>query len=157
MKLDINQPIHTQGQGAPADAAHRTIRFTVSLPEELLKILDDKVNQKNYSSRSEYIRDLIRHEIVEDKWLDDHSQVTGVLTVIYDTHEKEIIHKILEIEKSTKTFIVSSTRIHLDHHNCLETIMIRGKPAEIARMRDEISGIRGIKFCTLTKASAVDK
>ncbi|CAE09801.1 hypothetical protein WS0673 [Wolinella succinogenes] len=44
------------------------IRFSVSLPENLLAELDNKIVSQGYSSRSELVRDLIREKMVEEKW-----------------------------------------------------------------------------------------
>lgn len=154
MKIDLNQSLTKKERRSKEQS--KTIRFTVSLAEELLDILDNKVARYRYSSRSEYIRDLIRQKIIEDKWTEESMQVTGVLTIIYDSHDRDLTRKLIDIEEHTKILIISSTRIHLDHFNSLESIMIRGKSKEVERVANEISGIRGIKFAELTKAAIVD-
>ena len=136
--------------------ADRTIRFTVSLPEELLTELDKRVTVKGYESRSELVRDLIREKIVEDRWQDRGEDVVGVLTISYDHHQRDLAYKIMEVQHNQYVHILCSTHVHLDHHKCLETIIIAGHPPEIERISDEIGTLRGVRFAELTRASKVE-
>lgn len=133
-----------------------TIRFTVSLPEKLFMELDKRVSRKEYSSRSEFVRDLIREQIIETKWSDSSGAVVGVLTISYDHHQRGLTQKILDIQHSKFVNILCSTHVHMDHHNCLEVIIIKGKPPEIERIKDQIGGLRGVRFAKLTRASTVE-
>jgi CopG family transcriptional regulator, nickel-responsive regulator len=131
------------------------IRFSVSLPHNLLTSMDEKVIQRGYSSRSEFIRDLIREKMVEDSWAQPDSEVVGVLTLIYDHHKKELTERMLDLQHNHHIHILVNTHIHLDHNNCLETIMIRGKAQEIEDIAIQIGGLKGVKFSDLTRTSAL--
>jgi len=133
-----------------------TIRFTVSLPRTLLDELDRRLVNKGYASRSELVRDLIRERIVEETWERGDAEVAGVLTIVYDHHQRELTQQILDIQHRQYVHVVATTHVHLDHHNCLETIIIRGMPAEIERLSLEIGGLRGVRFSKLTRASRVE-
>jgi len=133
-----------------------TIRFTVSLPSGLLKELDKRVGGKAYASRSEFVRDLIRDQILETRWSDSEEDLVGVLTISYDHHQRGLTQRVLDAQHSAYVNILCSTHVHLDHHNCLEAIIIKGKPKDIEKIRTQIGGIRGVKFAKLSKASAVD-
>ncbi|RKT42811.1 nickel-responsive transcriptional regulator NikR [Thiocapsa rosea] len=132
-----------------------TIRFSVSLPRALLDELDRRVVKKGYASRSELVRDLIRERIVEETWERGDVEVAGVLTIVYDHHQRELTQHILDIQHRQYIHVVATTHVHMDHHNCLETIIIRGMPAEIERMSLEIGGLRGVRFSELTRASRI--
>lgn len=132
-----------------------TIRFTVSLPSALLRELDKRVGGKAYASRSEFVRDLIREQIVETKWAASDEEVFGVLTIGYDHHQRGLTQKIVDAQHSTYVNILCSTHVHLDHHHCLEAIIIKGRPREIEKIRMRIGGIRGVEFAKLSKASTV--
>ncbi len=133
-----------------------TIRFTVSLPSGLLKSLDKRVGKKGYASRSEFVRDLIREQIVEAKWADSHEDVFGVLTIGYDHHKRGLTQKIVDAQHSAYVNILCSTHVHLDHHHCLEAIIIKGRPREIEKIRIGLGGIRGVEFAKLSRASTVE-
>ncbi len=134
-----------------------TIRFSVSLPKPLLEELDLRVVRKGYASRSELVRDLIRERIVEDTWEQGDQEVAGVLTIVYDHHQPELTQHILDIQHRQYVHVVATTHVHMDHHNCLETIIIRGVPAEIERLSQEIGGLRGVRFAELTRASRIQR
>jgi CopG family nickel-responsive transcriptional regulator len=137
-------------------ASEKTIRFTVSLPEALLEALDRRVTAKGYASRSELVRDLIREKLVEDRWSDEGEEVVGVLTISYDHHQRDLTQKILDVQHSQYVHVLCSTHVHLDHHNCLETIILSGRPPEIERLSDEIGTLRGVRFAALTRACKVE-
>jgi len=130
-----------------------TIRFSVSLPQTLLEMLDLQVSQAGYSSRSEFIRDLIREKIIENEWQDETADVFGVLTLTYDHHQRELAQKIMDIQHNSYVHILCTTHVHLYHDLCLETIILKGKPQEIEILSGEISGLRGVRAAKLTKAT----
>ncbi len=132
----------------------QTIRFSVSLPDALLSELDRRVIARGYASRSEFVRDLIREKIVEDRWAADDEEVVGVLTISYDHHQKELVQKILDAQHSRYVHILCATHVHLDHNNCLEAIIIRGRPSDIQKISIEIGGLKGVGFAGLTRGSA---
>ncbi|MFV0481413.1 MAG: nickel-responsive transcriptional regulator NikR [Campylobacteraceae bacterium] len=131
----------------------KTIRFTVSLPEQLLSELDDKVLEQGYVSRSEFIRDLIREKIVKDEWEKGYDEVIGVLTLIFTHHQNDLIQKITDIQHDANIEIMCNTHVHVNHENCLETIMIKGMVNDIVEFAQKISGLKGVKFAKLVKAA----
>ncbi len=132
---------------------NNVIRFSVSLPEKLLVELDKKVNEQGYASRSEYTRDLIRERIVKDSWKEDNTEVIGVLTMIYTHHQNDLVDRILTIQHDAKIKIMCNTHVHVDHDNCLETIMIQGAVSEIKDFSQKIGGLKGVKFSKLVEAA----
>lgn len=130
-----------------------TIRFSVSLPKPLLDELDRRVIGKGYASRSELVRDLIRERIVEETWERGDEAVSGVLTIVYDHHQRELTQHILDIQHRQYVHVVATTHVHMDCHNCLEAIILRGMPEEIEQLSREIGGLRGVRFAELTRAS----
>ncbi|AHF97176.1 MAG: nickel-responsive transcriptional regulator NikR [Desulfurella sp.] len=134
-----------------------TIRFSISLPKSLLKELDEKMIKKGYASRSEFVRDLIRKELVEEKWSSTSEEVYGVLTIIYDHHKKELAERLIDIQHDWPLNIVCTTHIHMDHHNCLENTILRGIPESIEEIAIKIGGLNGVKFSKLTRAASIEK
>jgi CopG family nickel-responsive transcriptional regulator len=128
-------------------------RFSVSLPAELLDALDERVVRKGYASRSELVRDLIRERLVEEKWAEDSEEVFGVLTISYDHHQRELSDRLVDIQHNRYANVLCATHVHIDHDNCLETIVIKGRPSEIERISLQIGGLKGVRFAKLTRAS----
>lgn len=133
-----------------------TIRFTVSLPRPLLDELDRRLVARGYASRSELVRDLIRARMVEDAWAEGEEEVAGVLTIVYDHHQRDLSQQIIDVQHRDFIHVIATTHVHMDHHNCLETIIIRGRPGEIERLCLEIEGLRGVRFAKLTRASRLE-
>nr|WP_277641658.1 nickel-responsive transcriptional regulator NikR [Wolinella succinogenes] len=130
------------------------IRFSVSLPENLLAELDNKIVSQGYSSRSELVRDLIREKMVEEKWEGGDEEAVGVLTIVYDHHQRELNQKMIDIQHNSHIHILCNTHVHINHHNCLETIILKGIPKEIEEIALAIGGLKGVKFSKLTRASS---
>lgn len=134
----------------------KIIRFCVSIPENMLDELDNKIIKNGYASRSEFVRDLIREKMVEDKWHDENSEVSGVLTLIYDHHQRDLAQKLIDVQHDRFANVLCTNHVHLDEHNCLETIIVKGKPDEIDQMVLEISGLKGVKYSKLTKTATFE-
>ncbi|WP_169764224.1 nickel-responsive transcriptional regulator NikR [Campylobacter mucosalis] len=129
------------------------IRFSVSLPKSLLDELDKKILEQGYASRSELTRDLIREKMVKDSWSHQDVELIGVLTIIYTHHQSDLVVKMLELEHDANIDIICTTHVHIDHHNCLETLVLRGKTERIKTFSERIGGLKGVKFCELTRAA----
>jgi len=95
---------------------------------------------------------MIREQMVSESWDDDKEEVVGVLTLVYDHHQRELAQKMIDLQHRQYVNVLCNTHVHIDHHNCLETIMIKGSPSVIEDLALEIGGLRGIKFSKLTKA-----
>ncbi|MCH5322639.1 MAG: nickel-responsive transcriptional regulator NikR [Helicobacter sp.] len=133
------------------------IRFSVSLPQSLLEELDKKITA-NYSSRSEIVRDLIREKMTQSQWENSSDEKMGVLTIIYDHHKRELNQKLIDIQHHNHHIkILCTTHIHIDHNNCLETIIIKGKAKKIEQFCLEIGGLKGVKFSELTRAIPLEE
>lgn len=129
------------------------IRFSVSLPKQLLVELDNKVSTQGYASRSEFTRDLIRDKIVRDSWDSGEAGLIGVLSIIYDHHQSELLNKMLKLQHEAEVEVSCSMHVHMDHHNCLEIIVLRGDASYIRSFSDKIAGLKGVKFAELTRAA----
>ena len=129
------------------------IRFSISLPKQLLDELDSKIGSQGYASRSEFTRDLIREKIVQDSWKNGDDELIGVLTLIYTHLQNDLIVKMMGIEHDANVDIVCTTHIHVNRDNCLETLVLRGKARNIENLADKIGGLKGVKFSKLTKAA----
>ncbi len=131
----------------------KLIRFGISMHEDLLQKFDGIVARKGYSNRSEAIRDLIRDELVEKEWETEGEEVAGTITLVYDHHSKGLSHMLLEQQHEYHDLIMTSTHVHLDHHNCLEVLIIKGRAAEAKKVAEKLISIKGVKHGKLTFAS----
>jgi CopG family nickel-responsive transcriptional regulator len=122
------------------------VRFGISIDERLLGKFDHLIDDKGYSNRSEAVRDLIRNALVDEQWSrDDQQEMVGTVSLVYDHHTRELSDKLTEHQHSHHRNIVSALHVHLDAHNCLEVVVIKGKAKEIRRLADGLIGTKGVK------------
>ncbi len=127
-------------------------RFSISLEEELLAIFDEQMKARSYSNRSEAIRDLIRKTFVKEEWEAD-KQVMGVISLVYDHHQHKLQEKVTEVQHDYHHHIVSTTHVHMDHDNCLEVIVVKGKAREVQELSDHLTALRGVRDGNLAMSS----
>ncbi len=120
-------------------------RISMTIEEDLAEQFDEVIRHKGYESRSEAIRDLIRRSLVERQWEEGTEEVVGTLTVVYDHEKREIAKKIVRAGHEEPGLVLATLHIHLDHHNCLEVMALRGMPAQVRRFADGILHAKGVK------------
>jgi len=138
----------TQKRGTEEPMAD-LVRFGVSLERKLLDQFDDLIREKNYTNRSEALRDLIRQELVLKAW-GENRNVAGAITYVYDHHQRELLNRILDIQHDFQNLIISSQHVHLDHDNCLEIVAVRGKASEIRHLANKLRAVKGVRHGTLS-------
>lgn len=121
------------------------VRFGISIDKRLLSRFDTMSDEKGYVNRSEAIRDLIRNALVEDQWSGDDVEAVGTVTLIYDHRYSDLGDRLTEHQHSHHEAIVSTLHIHLEAHNCLEVIVLRGRAEEIKQLADSLIGTKGVK------------
>ncbi len=135
----------------------KIVRFSISLPDELLKIMDNNFINQGYASRSEFIRDLIREKIVSEKWDNPNQKIIGVISIIYNHHLSDLSEKMIHIQHNNLINVLCNLHMHVNQEDCLEVIVLKGSAKEIQKINLEISGIKGIKFSELTKLILPEK
>jgi len=128
------------------------VRFGVSLEKPLLDRFDDLIRAKQYTNRSEALRDLIRRELVEREWQGGRD-VVGTITLIYDHHKRDVLIRVMDMQHDFQEAIISTQHIHLDHHNCLEIVAARGKAEEVQKLADALRSIKAVRHLTLSMSS----
>jgi CopG family transcriptional regulator, nickel-responsive regulator len=128
------------------------VRFGVSLEKKLLEKWDGLLNAKGYGNRSEALRDLIRGELVKKEWASG-GEVVGAVTLVYDHHKRELVNKLTDLQHDFGGLIFASQHIHIDHHNCMEIIAVKGLPNKIEELADKMKGTKGVKYGALSMAT----
>lgn len=129
------------------------VRFGVSIEEKLLAKFDTHISDKGYVNRSEAIRDLIRDVMVAQHVEDPEAESFGTLTMIYNHHHGEISDRLNHVQHDYFQNIVSTTHIHLDAHNCLEVLILKGKAGHLKSLADMILSIKNVRHGKFVIAS----
>jgi CopG family nickel-responsive transcriptional regulator len=126
------------------------VRFGVSIPDDLLDKFDVLIAEKGYTNRSEAIRDLIRDRLVEDEWSASDHEVVGTVTVVYNHEQSDLAQKLTQIQHRQHELVISSLHVHLDQHNCLEVLVIRGRSEDVKKVGQLLISTRGVKHGKIT-------
>jgi len=126
------------------------IRFGISLDNALLERFDSLIGKKGYANRSEAIRDLIRDTLVTEEWEAAATETVGTITIVYSHDKRELTDTLTDLQHRYYDSIISSLHIHLDEHNCLEVIVVRGKAGDIRTIADRLIGTKGVKHGKLS-------
>jgi CopG family nickel-responsive transcriptional regulator len=133
--------------------AEGVVRFTVSVPAGLAKELDKMAREKGYDNRSLAVADLIRAGLVEHRQNLGNREIAGTITLLYDHHKQHVQATLTDIQHDHHEVIVSTLHVHLDHHNCLEVLVVRGLAATVKKIADELIAAKGVKHGKLTVTS----
>jgi len=128
------------------------VRFGVSIESSLLEKFDRHIENKGYSTRSEALRDLIRQELIKKEWEED-DEVAGAITFIFDHHQRGLTSRLTSIQHGYQEIIISSQHIHLDHHNCLEIVAVKGRATVVQKLANALQSIKGVRHGTLSMSS----
>jgi len=125
-------------------------RFSVSLPPQLLEQFDEMAEAKGYDNRSLAIADMLRGQLVEHRKQFGGEEIVGTITLVYDHHKQHVQEALTDIQHDHHEVIISAVHVHLDHHNCLEVLIVKGKAALIKKIADELIAAKGVKHGKLT-------
>jgi len=128
-------------------------RIGVSIDSELLRRFDRFIGQRGYENRSEAFRDLIRDRLVESAVVSPDAMVVGTVTLIYGHHTRLLPEKLTDIQHEHHEVIISTLHAHLDHDNCLEVIVLRGKSQAVQDMADRLISTKGVQHGRLVMSS----
>ncbi|MFH1427881.1 MAG: nickel-responsive transcriptional regulator NikR [Patescibacteria group bacterium] len=128
-------------------------RFSLSIENSLLKKFEEEISKKGYKNRSQAISDLIRKDLVKQEWGRGNKEVVGTITLVYNHHQRTILNRLLNLQHNFHKAIISTTHIHLDKENCLEVLVVKGKPNKIKEIADKLTSIKGIKYGELSTAT----
>ncbi len=130
-----------------------TARFGVSMEKELLDKFDCFIKSKSYKNRSEAIRDLIRKIFVDEEWDSQDKKVAGAIIIVYDHHRRELLDNLVSTQHDFQETIISSQHIHLDHHNCMEVIVVKGLISKLFELEARLKSLKGVKHASLAKST----
>ncbi len=125
-------------------------RLSVSLPPRLLRQLDEMTREKGYATRSQAIADMIRDRLVEHRQRTGKEEIAGTITLVYDHHKPQVQATLTDIQHDHQAVIISTLHVHLDHHNCLEVLAVRGRADLVRKIADELIAAKGVKHGRLT-------
>jgi CopG family nickel-responsive transcriptional regulator len=127
-------------------------RISISIEEDVIEHFDELIERQGFPTRSEAIKHLIRSALVQRQW-EEGAVIAGVITLIYDHHKSQLTQKIVEAQHDFGGLVICSQHAHLDHHNCMENIIVRGPVEQIQQLHHALSAIKGMKHTVLSMST----
>ncbi|MCJ7720989.1 nickel-responsive transcriptional regulator NikR [Candidatus Bathyarchaeota archaeon] len=124
----------------------KIVRVGVTFPPELLKELDETIEEMGYESRSKAIQDAVTSFVTEQKLL--HKQKgkkAGVLVMVYDHDVKGLEDELIESQHNHRNVINSVLHVHLSDKECLEAVAVKGDAEDIRKLAQELATRKGVK------------
>jgi CopG family nickel-responsive transcriptional regulator len=129
-------------------------RITMSIDESLARDFDELIKDRGYSSRSEAMRDLLRRDVEVHRQLRaDAAYCVASLSYVYNHHERKLAERLAEAQHQHHNLVVSTMHVHLDHENCLETVVLKGAAREVRALADRTQAERGVRHAHLNLIS----
>jgi CopG family nickel-responsive transcriptional regulator len=133
----------------------KLVRFGVAMDDDLLGKFDALVARRgSAANRSEAVRDLVRDALVDAEWEGSHEEIVGTITMVFDHHASDLSDKLDTLQHAHFDQIVSSMHVHLDAHNCLEVIVVRGTSDDVRDIADGLLGTKGVKHGKLVTTTS---
>jgi len=121
-------------------------RFTISLDENLANAFDELIKQRGYATRSEAVRDILRTHLQKSaEKRDTRGSCVANLSYVYNHHERELAERLTSIQHAHHELTVSTMHAHLDHDQCIETVMLKGLVKRVREFAEEIIAERGVR------------
>lgn len=125
----------------------KLVRFGVAMEAPLLQEFDELVAARG-GTRSEALRDLARAAIVKAKTRRG-AEAVATLTLVYDHHVRDLMERLTALQHELGEGIRSTLHVHLDHHHCLEVIVMQGHSERLQTVADQILALKGVKHAGL--------
>ncbi len=121
-------------------------RFTVSLDGDLAAAFERLIAERGYKNRSEAVRDLLRGELERSRQTaEGEGHCVANLSYVYNHHERDLAERLTTLQHGQHDLTVATMHAHLDHENCLESVILRGATAAVRTFADALMAERGVR------------
>ncbi|MCE9615291.1 MAG: nickel-responsive transcriptional regulator NikR [Lentisphaerae bacterium] len=125
-------------------------RFSLSMAGDLVDKLDAMAKAKGGANRSQTVADMVRAQLIEHQGQRGTHHIAGTITLVYDHHRRNIQGLLTDIQHDHGPLIIATMHVHLDHHNCMEVLAVRGRADAVRRVADRLIAAPGVKHGKLT-------
>ena len=135
--------------------SNKLIRFSVTVPEDLLNEFESSYYSENRENRSEAVRNLMRGYVSNERWKCGNREIFATITIVYDHHLPEVTGKLTAAQHDSGDIIICSTHVHINHSTCLECVITKGLSMDIQKFIEALKNIRGIKSFNVNVSSEI--
>ena len=125
-------------------------RITITIEDELLATVDALMQRRQYASRSEAVRDLIRAAAAAREVASaDATPCVAVLSYVYDHATRALAERLTHVFHDHHDLSVAGMHVHLDHATCLEVTVLKGTVGAVQHLADALTAQRGVRHANL--------
>jgi CopG family nickel-responsive transcriptional regulator len=126
------------------------VRFGISMPQSLIEQFDSMIVNQGYDNRSEAVRDLVRRALLAPGHIQTEQMAAGTIVMVYDHHVSDLPIVLTELQHDYHQEINSTLHIHLNQHQCLEVIVVRGIVGRLRELQQRIQVLKGVGYTELS-------
>jgi CopG family nickel-responsive transcriptional regulator len=125
-------------------------RVTITLDDELMADLDALIGARGYQNRSEAIRDLARAGLQQAK--SDETEASGerdcigALVYVYEHPARDLAKRLTRSFHEHHDMSLATLHVHLDHDNCMEMTVLKGRAGEVKHFAEHVIAERGVRY-----------
>ena len=128
-------------------------RVTLSVDDDLIAALDRHAGERQYATRSEALRDLLRELQARQRLADAEAAspsggddfCIATLAYVYDHETRELGRRLTRAQHHHHDLQVATLHVHLDHQSCLEVSVLRGPARTVRAYADATTSQRGVR------------
>lgn len=120
-------------------------RLTMSLDDDLADAFDALVRERGYENRSEAFRDLLRHDLGHQRQREHpDGPCVATLSYVYNHHQRQLALRLTDMQHAHHDLTVATTHAHLDHEQCIETVILRGRTDAVQAFAQSVIAQPGV-------------
>jgi CopG family nickel-responsive transcriptional regulator len=117
-------------------------RVTISMSDKFAAELSAFMDSAGYANRSEALRDLARLGLQRAR--ESVGECFATLSYVYNHHTRELPKRLTGAHHDHHHLHVATLHVHLDHENCLEVAVLRGKTGAVRDFAKGVIAERGV-------------
>jgi CopG family nickel-responsive transcriptional regulator len=118
-------------------------RISITVPEQTLNALDQKIVEQHYESRSQAIVDMINKHLIADH-IENNAVMVGTLTLLYDVSLKPLRTQLIDLQQQFLSQVISSLHIQLDDEKILQVMLMQGVSDELQHISQQFIALKGV-------------
>lgn len=120
-------------------------RVTISIDDDLLSELDGFARERGYASRSEALRDVVRDFLAARAAAETDERCVATVSYVYDHGRRDLARRLTQLHHDHHQLSLVTLHVHLDHHDCLEVGVLRGRATEVRALADAVTSQTGVR------------
>jgi len=133
------------------------VRFSVTVPEDLMKEFNETISRMGYRKRSKAVQDAIRTFLSEYRWVKGEGLCVGAILVVFNHEVKGSEEELTDLQHSYGRLVNSTLHIHLSHKDCLEIIAVRGEADKVRRLSEKLRTVKGVEIVKFVGISLTEE